>query len=55
VKQLEDDELARLQASFEASPVPDRRLADAREVFDQVALSEQFVEFLTLPAYGRLE
>ena len=30
------------------------RWADAREVFEEVALAEQFVDFLTLPAYGRL-
>jgi hypothetical protein len=28
--------------------------ADAREVFEQVALSDEFVEFLTLVAYERL-
>jgi malate synthase len=27
----------------------------ARDVFEQVALSEEFVEFLTLPAYEHLE
>jgi malate synthase len=26
----------------------------AKEVFDEVALAETFVEFLTLPAYDRL-
>jgi hypothetical protein len=28
--------------------------AEAREVFEQVALSDEFVEFLTLAAYDRL-
>jgi hypothetical protein len=27
----------------------------AKEVFEEVALSESFVEFLTLPAYDRLQ
>jgi malate synthase len=27
----------------------------AREIFEQVALGESFVEFLTLPAYDHLE
>ena len=31
------------------------RLDEARELFEQVALGEQFVEFLTLPAYDYLE
>ena len=30
-------------------------LGEAREVFEQVALADQFVEFLTLPAYERLD
>jgi malate synthase len=29
--------------------------ADAREVFEEVALSEELVEFLTVPAYERLD
>ena len=28
---------------------------EARELFEQVALGDEFVEFLTLPAYERLE
>ncbi len=28
---------------------------EAKEVFEEVALGEEFVEFLTLPAYGRLD
>jgi malate synthase len=31
------------------------RWEDAREVFDSVALSDDFVEFLTLPAYERID
>jgi malate synthase len=31
------------------------RVDDARELFEQVALDEGFVEFLTLPAYERLD
>jgi malate synthase len=31
------------------------RWADAREVFDSVALADEFVEFLTLPAYERID
>ncbi|MDP9466983.1 MAG: hypothetical protein M3P31_07125 [Actinomycetota bacterium] len=27
---------------------------EARELFDQVALSDDFVDFLTLPAYERI-
>jgi malate synthase len=31
------------------------RWDDAREVFDQISLAEEFVEFLTLPAYDHLD
>jgi malate synthase len=31
------------------------RVGEAREIFEQVALGERFVEFLTLPAYDHLE
>ena len=31
------------------------RWDDARDVFEQVALGEEFVEFLTLPAYDHLD
>jgi malate synthase len=41
----EEDELATLGEAYRP----------AREVFDEVALGEDFVEFLTLPAYERLE
>ncbi|CAA9404122.1 MAG: Malate synthase [uncultured Pseudonocardia sp.] len=30
------------------------RYDEARELFEQVALADDFVEFLTLPAYERL-
>jgi malate synthase len=51
--QLEDGrtvtpELVREQADEGLDPI-------ARELFEQVALGEEFVEFLTLPAYRRLE
>ena len=29
--------------------------AEAREIFEQVALGEDFIEFLTLPAYHYLD
>jgi malate synthase len=47
VRELEDTELERLGG--------EGRWDDARAVFDQVALGEDFVEFLTLPAYENLD
>ncbi len=47
VRAVEDAELERLRDGG--------RWDDAREVFEQVALGEQFAEFLTLPAYDHLD
>jgi len=43
-----------LDGLTEASPGVAEQLAAAREVLEEVALGEDFVEFLTLPAYERL-
>jgi malate synthase len=50
VKQIMDEELAKLPAE-EAG----RRFLEARQVFEQVALADDFVEFLTLPAYELID
>jgi malate synthase len=47
VVQLADEELAKLPQASE----PGRRFAEARQIFEEVSLSEEFVDFLTLPAY----
>jgi malate synthase len=51
VQRLEEEELARLQQAA----APGSRLDEARQVFDPVALSERFEEFLTLPAYALID
>jgi len=40
-----EEELAKLDGDYD----------EARELFEQVALGEEFVEFLTLPAYERID
>jgi malate synthase len=45
VTHIADDELAQL-----ADGAPTRRWADARHVFDRVALSDDYIEFLTFAA-----
>jgi malate synthase len=54
VLQLEAEELARIRAGLSDEQSKSHRLDEARELFDAVALSEQFVEFLTLPAYEHI-
>ena len=51
VRQIEDEELAKLPQAGDSA----RRFADARQIFEQVALADQFVEFLTLPAYDYID
>jgi len=56
VRELETSELEKIRAEigddewFESEGRPDL----AREIFESVALAEEFVEFLTLPAYELL-
>jgi malate synthase len=47
VRQVTDEEVASLP--------PQERLDDARRIFEQVALADDFVDFLTLPAYQLLD
>ncbi len=46
---IRDDELARLRTS-----APDYRWTDASALLDELVLSDDFADFLTLPAYARL-
>ncbi len=53
VRRIADEELARIRR--EAGPAFDAgRFADARQLFEYVALTEPFVEFLTIPAYDHI-
>ncbi|HEY4025139.1 MAG TPA: malate synthase A [Candidatus Dormibacteraeota bacterium] len=55
VRRIEDEELARLRAAYGEEVYGRGRFEEARRVFDQVALSDEFVEFLTLPAYDLID
>ena len=46
---IRDDELGRLRSS-----APDYRWTDASALLDELVLSDDFVDFLTLPAYRQL-
>jgi malate synthase len=56
VRRYEEEELEKIRAQvgdefFFSEGRPD----ESRALFDEVALSDEFVPFLTLPAYERLE
>ena len=52
VQRVIGDEVDRLRGELNEG---EQRVDEAREIFEQVALGERFVEFLTLPAYDYLE
>jgi malate synthase len=56
VRRLEDEELEKIRSEIGDDAWFERegRPRESRELFERVALSEDFVEFLTLPAYERL-
>jgi malate synthase len=49
VERIIDEELAKVRTEG-----PDRRWDDAKALFAEMALSDDFSEFLTLPAYERM-
>jgi malate synthase len=55
VREVIDEELESLRKTFGDEIYSKSRADDAREIFELVALGEDFEEFLTLPAYDHLE
>ena len=53
VEQVVDEELAKIRASYGAA-FDAERFEQARRLFVELAFSESFVEFLTLPAYDAM-
>jgi malate synthase len=51
---VERAEVEQTIASVAAELPGDPVYAEAKELFEQLALAEEFIEFLTLPAYERL-
>ncbi len=50
-----DEEMEKIRAEVGDDFFADGRYAEARRVFERVALGEEFTEFLTVPAYELLE
>ena len=55
VRAVEAEELGKLREAVGAPSYLHGRYQEAAEVFEAVALSDRFVEFLTLPAYDRID
>jgi malate synthase len=50
-----DEEMQNIRTEVGALKFEAGRFVEARELFGKLATSEEFTEFLTLPAYGLLE
>jgi malate synthase len=55
VRKIEAEELAKIKKAVGDDFYADGRYDEAREIFEGVALSDDFKEFLTLPAYERID
>jgi len=55
VRMLEGDELEKIRERLGAERFAEGRFKDARAIFEQVALSKEFAEFLTTPGYEYLD
>ncbi|HVS67153.1 MAG TPA: malate synthase A [Mycobacteriales bacterium] len=55
VRKVADDVMSEIRGEAGDEAFEKGRWADAREVFEQVALADDFVDFLTLPAYALLD
>lgn len=55
VRLIADEELERIQQGIGELAFRGGRFAEARTLFEAMAFSEQFVEFLTIPAYALID
>jgi malate synthase len=55
VRDVEREELEKIKTAVGADTFAKGRYDEAREIFDGVALSQDFKEFLTIPAYQLLD
>ncbi|MGA7272603.1 MAG: malate synthase A [Acidimicrobiia bacterium] len=55
VRAIADEEMEMIEAAVGAEAFTAGRYQDARDLFEQVALAPDFIEFLTLPAYELID
>ena len=55
VRDVEHEELAKIKSAVGDDFFAKGRYDEAREIFEAVALSEEFKEFLTIPAYEHID
>jgi malate synthase len=55
VRRIADEELEKIRTAVDGEADTGGRFKEAREIFETVALSDDFAEFLTVPAYEYLD
>jgi malate synthase len=55
VRQIAAEESQRLTDGFAGNATTSDRYKSAASLFEQVALADDFVEFLTIPAYAQID
>jgi malate synthase len=55
VQQIESEELGKIRDAIGEDAFDSGRFKEAQEIFERVALSTEFAEFLTTPAYDYLD
>jgi malate synthase len=55
IRTIDDEELVKVREAIGAESFSRGRFNEAREIFELAALGEEFVEFVTLPAYDRID
>ena len=55
VRRITDEEIEKIRTEIGADTFDGGRWKEARDIFEQVALADDFADFLTLPAYDRLD
>jgi malate synthase len=55
VRRVADEEVEKIRTEIGADTFDGGRWKEARDIFEEVALADDFADFLTLPAYERLD
>jgi malate synthase len=55
LREIADEEMARIEKEIGPERFPGGRFQEARDLFERLSTSETLEEFLTIPAYERLE
>jgi malate synthase len=55
VRRVEEEELDKIRRAVGDEVYASSRAKEAQELFERVALGDEFIEFLTIPAYDYLD